>query len=95
MKDQTGFVLLVVLNVARKNIELKGCHRGCKIKMILSTNIDNIIYFYTLIALVAEPFHRSRNDKKCHRVTFAVQKQESPDAKVSCPSGLNSLSTEA
>ena len=42
MKDQTGFVLLVVLNVARKNIELKGCHRGCKIKMILSTNIDNI-----------------------------------------------------
>ena len=27
--------------------------------------------------------------------TFAAQKQESPDAKVSCPYGLNSLSTEA
>ena len=63
--------------------------------MILSTNIDNIIYFYTLIALVAEPFHRSRNARDCHRATFAVQTQESPDAKVSCPSGLNSLSTEA
>ena len=40
-----------------------------------------------VIPLVAEPIHRGRNDRECHRATFAAQKQESPDAKVSCPSG--------
>ena len=39
------------------------------------------------VTLVAEPIHRGRNGRECHRATFATQKQESPDAKVSCPSG--------
>ena len=39
------------------------------------------------VTLVAEPIHRGSNGRECHRATFATQKQESPDAKVSCPSG--------
>ena len=45
-----------------------------------------MVYPNAQIPLVAEPIHRGHNDKECHRATFAVQKQESPDAKVSCPS---------
>ena len=44
-----------------------------------------MVYPYAQIPLVAEPIHIGRNDRECHRATFATQKQESPDAKVSCP----------
>ena len=44
-------------------------------------------YPYAVIPLVAEPIRRSRNGRECYRATFAAQKQESPDAKVPCPSG--------
>ena len=44
-----------------------------------------MVYPDAQIPLVAEPIHRGRNGRECHRATFATQKQESPDAKVSCP----------
>ena len=40
-----------------------------------------MFYYNAQIPLVAEPIHRGRNGRECHRATFATQKQESPDAK--------------
>ena len=47
-----------------------------------------MIYPYAVIPLIAEPIHGGRNGRDSHRATFAAQKQESPDAKASCPTGF-------